>query len=128
MTKTKKIIKGLVGVFTLGYLAGVLSAPKSGKNSRKQIRDLSEASAKDIEKELKHALSQTQEALKQIVRDNPKLTDNLNRLKTSAEKQETKLRNILQAISGKKNVDDDFDEILKESRRLVKEMKHYLEK
>ena len=58
MNKTKKFAVGAVILAAAGYIAGILTAPKSGKQTRKDIVDTTKKGASEAEKQLKQLYSE----------------------------------------------------------------------
>jgi len=50
---TKRLALGTVFAAAVGYLTGILTAPKSGKETRKDIKDAAEHGMAEAEKQLK---------------------------------------------------------------------------
>ena len=80
MAKDRRIPGRGFSLLALGYVIGVLTAPRSGKRTRSKIKN-SKDRVSDIEKELKDLYSQTKTVLTKLSKDEPKLTENLKKLK-----------------------------------------------
>jgi gas vesicle protein len=60
----EKIVFGTLVAATVGYVVGLLTAPKSGKETREQIKDTSVKAIKEAETELKDLYKELSEAVK----------------------------------------------------------------
>lgn len=60
---TKKVIAGALVGLAAGYIAGVLTAPKSGKETREDIKQAGTKAIKEIERRLQVVYAQLDEAL-----------------------------------------------------------------
>ena len=56
MGKFKRALTGTLFVAAAGYVAGLLTAPKSGKETREDIRETIDRSRSETEKKLKELL------------------------------------------------------------------------
>lgn len=127
--KKKFMIFALItGIF--GFLAGILTAPKSGKETRKDIsKKAVEIKAESIEK-----LSSVEAELADLVKRLKGQTNSLN-AKARAEFNEASIRardaqnkskTVLKAIKTGKAENSDLDEALGQSKAAIKSLKKYL--
>lgn len=126
MAKAKNILKRSLGLFALGYGLGVLTAPRSGRQTRKHLKKAADNSVSDIEKDLKKVYSQTKDSLSEFNRKNPSLNSKLKTVSSSALKSQAKVKELLSAIHGQDNVDDDLSAALNSAKSSLAELKKYL--
>lgn len=128
MSKLKKVITGGFSLLAIGYALGILTAPKSGKQTRKRLRKTAKNSMYDMERDLKTIYSQTKNTLDQLAKDNPTLSSRYNNAKDLAEKSQHKLKGLISAIHGHDNVDEDLEAALKDAKSALMGLKSFLKK
>ncbi|HUY52962.1 MAG TPA: YtxH domain-containing protein [Candidatus Dormibacteraeota bacterium] len=115
---------------SLGYLAGLLTAKKSGANTRKDISDASkeiqkkaETTASNLYKELSGAIEQAEVKI-----DKGKLSvrNNLYRATTRANKVKSQANEILMAIKNGNADDKDLQKSVDSIKSAIKNLKNYL--
>jgi gas vesicle protein len=126
---TKAAISTLIGV-GIGYAAGVLTAPKSGKETRKSIQKSAIGVKKDAEKGLKNAHSE----LSKLIATSKKKSEKLG-AKTKkeligainkAQKAKDKSREILSAVHEGEAEDADLQKALEEAKKSLANLKKYI--
>jgi gas vesicle protein len=131
MATARKIVRRSLGLFALGYGLGILTAPRSGKQTRGKIKKTTNDSINsvtDIEKDLKKVYSQTKEILTNFSKENPTLNAKLKKTVSAAQKSQSKVKDLLSAIHGQDNVDDDLSAALKNAKKSLDEIKKYIKK
>lgn len=128
MSKLRKIAAGGFGLIALGYALGILTAPKSGKQTRKKIKKTAKNSVSDIERDLKTIYSQTKDTLDKLSKNNPEITSKYKDVKSTATKSQAKLKNILSSLHGQDNLDEDLTNALKDSKQVLADLKNFLKK
>lgn len=129
---TKKIAIGAVIAGAVGYVAGILTAPKSGKETRKDIKDKAGQLMVEAEKRLK----QLHTELNNLLNQGRKVADKLNgKARTELEKAmiaaaaaKEKARELLSAAHEGTAEDKDLDKAVKEVTKAVEHLKVYLTK
>ncbi len=116
-----------LGLIAVGYVLGLLTAPRSGKRTRTKIKNSKDLVA-DIEKDLKDIYSQTKEVLAKLAQEQPKLTEDLKKLKEQAMSSQSKVKDLLSAIHGHDNFDEDLTTTIKDAKKALESLKHYLSK
>lgn len=130
--KTKKIAVGAIIAAIAGYIAGLLTAPKSGKETRKDISDKAIKTKTEAEKTLKHLHSELDSLL-------TKATTQLKQLKSSASKEfiasvataklsKEKAREILSALHDGDADDKDLQKAVDQVKKSLDSLKKYLAK
>ncbi|HET8709211.1 MAG TPA: YtxH domain-containing protein [Candidatus Saccharimonadales bacterium] len=128
----KKLALGTGIAAVAGYVAGILTAPKSGKETRKDIKDAANKSLAEAEKELKKLHTE----LNGLINDGKKKSKDLKgkaekELNAAVDKAKTskeKARTVLSALHEGDAEDKDLQKAIAEANRAIKHMKTYLKK
>ncbi len=133
MTKnnsTKKIAVGAAIAGAVGYLAGILSAPKSGKETRADIADkageLKNSAASELEQlkdELKDKVAQVKAETKTL---SDKAKDELVDALAKAKDAQTKAAEVLKAVKAGEANDPELNKALNQARAALKNLNKYL--
>lgn len=133
MAKTfKKFAIGTLVAGAAGYVAGILTAPRSGKETREELKVAALRAKTDAERNLKKMHSQLSDVINQ---GNDRLKVAKSRAKTelqsaidSAVVAKEKARTILSAIHEGDAEDEDLDKAVKEVNKALTHLKSYLQK
>lgn len=129
---TKKIAIGSVIAVGAGYLAGILTAPKSGKETRKDIKDTTEKGLAAAEKVLKKTYSQlsdaTSKAKVQVKKLSGTAKKDLQMAIDFADTAKKKAGEILSDVHEGKPSDKNLEKALSESQKAFDNLKTYLKK
>lgn len=128
----RKLAVGALIAAGIGYAAGVLTAPKSGKDTRKDIQGAASAAKAKAEKSLKGLHSELGELIETgkskatDVKDLAKkdLTDAL----TKGQHAKEKVREILSALHEGDADDKDLKKAVSEATKAVEHLKKYVGK
>jgi gas vesicle protein len=120
----------IAGVF--GYLAGILTAPQSGKDTRQDIKDNAGKGLAEAEKELKKLHTELDKAIKQA-KDNSgdlrgRAKDEFNDFIESARDSKEKVREVLSAVHEGEAEDKDLAKAVKQANNALANLKKYLKK
>jgi gas vesicle protein len=129
---TKRIAIGTVLAAAVGYVTGILTAPKSGKETRKDIKDAAEQGMAEAEKQLKKLHTQMSDLIKEA-------QDKLSTAKGSGQKElqqaidmatkaKEKARELLSALHEGGAEDKDLKKAIKEANKSIDHLKSYLTK
>jgi len=128
----KRFAIGAAVAAGIGYVAGVLTAPKSGKDTRKDIQNAVSKARAEAEKQLKNLNSELTDLLAQAKTQGAKLTGaaktQLASAVTTAQKAKDKVRNLLSAVHEGDAEDEDLQKAIKEATNAVEHLKTYLKK
>jgi len=128
----KKVAIGSTIAAGIGYLAGILTAPKSGKDTRKDIKKTASKTAKDLEKELKNINQELDNAIKNTKKQGVKLTASAKKelagLQVKAADANEKLKEMISAVREGQSNDDDLRKAVKQANDSIKNLKKYLKK
>jgi gas vesicle protein len=133
MSKTvKKIAIGAAIAAVAGYVAGILTAPKSGKETRADIKNKADEAATEAERRLKAMHTELAQLIDQAKSASNKLSgkaktqyDDLFE-KSKVAKQ--KAREVLSALHEGDAQDEDLQKAIKESSNAIDHLKSYLKK
>jgi gas vesicle protein len=129
---TKKVAIGTVIAAGAGYLAGILTAPKSGKETRKDIKVTTEKGIAATEKVLKKTYSQLSEASSKAKVQVKKLSGtakkDLQMAIDFADTAKKKAGEILSDVHEGKPQDKNLAKALSESQKAFDNLKTYLKK
>jgi len=132
MAKGKNIAIGAAIAGVLGYVAGILTAPKSGKETRQDIKDKAVETKQEVEKRLKQLHSQLDELLAQGKELSAKLSDQAQKewekLAKAAAASKEKVRAVLSSIHEGGTKDKDLQKAVSEASAAVESLKEYLVK
>lgn len=128
--KRLAIGSAIAGVF--GYLAGILTAPQSGKDTRQDIKDNADKGLAEAEKDLKKIYTELDKTLKQAKINGDQLRgrakDELNDLTNKANDSKEKVREVLSAVHEGEAEDKDLSKAVKQANSALDNLKKYLKK
>lgn len=129
---TKRFAVGALLAGVAGYLAGILTAPKSGKETRDDIKNNANKLITDAEKELKDLHTQLTKnidtAKKLISKVSGQAREQLEKNINKATVTKQKVREILSAIHEDGAEDEDLKAAITDARQAIKNLKSYLSK
>jgi gas vesicle protein len=129
---TKRFIFGTIIAAISGYLAGILTAPKSGKETRKDIKTAAVQTAKASEKQLKRLQAEIDKAQAEaktvLAKLSGKAKVGLNEAITNADDAKSKIKQVLSAASSGKVEDKDLQKAVKEAANAVDHLKTFFTK
>jgi len=128
----KKFAVGTMIAAAAGYLAGILTAPKSGKETREDIKNSVEHSVTEAERQLKKlhtelntAISEATTRLEEV---NGKARAELKKAMDSSQSVKEKAREILSAVHEGHADDKDLKKAITEAEKAVESLRRYLGK
>lgn len=128
----KRLAVGSTAAAVAGYLAGVLTAPKSGKETREDIKNTANKGLGEAEKELKKLHTE----LDKVINDakasggkaGAKAKQELNDLVAKAKDSKEKAREVLSAIHEGDSSDQELAKAVKQGRNALNNLRTYLKK
>lgn len=115
-----------------GYVAGILTAPKSGKQTREDLRTAAENSRVEAEKDLKRLHTELDKVIKDAKASGSKLgvkaQAELNELIEKAKDTKEKTREIISAVHEGDAEDQDLKRAVKNANLALKNLRKYLKK
>ena len=128
----KRVAIGSTVAAAAGYVAGVLTAPKSGKKTRADIRVATERSRSEAEKDLKRLHTELDKAVKDAKAGSGKLgakaQKELSELVDKAKDTKEKAREVLSAIHEGDADDQDLKRAVRNASLAAKNLRKYLKK
>jgi gas vesicle protein len=133
MGKTvKKLAIGAAVAGAAGYIAGILTAPKSGKQTRGDLADVTQRGISEAEKDLKKLHTELNDLLGQAKDKSNNLSgktqSELNDLLDKAKDTKEKAREMLSAVHEGGAEDKDLRKAIKDANKAVDHIKDYLKK
>lgn len=129
---TKKFAVGAVLAGVVGYVAGILTAPKSGKQTREDVKQTASKAKVAAEKQLKmlHAELTTlaDQLAIQTKQAKTSVDKELNKALSKAAASKDKVRQTLSAIHEGGADDKDLDKAIKEAKQAVEHLKNFVTK
>lgn len=129
--ETKRFAIGSIIIGGLGYLAGILTAPKSGKETRKDVVNAAVKAKVQAEKELKklHAeitkqLNRAKEAGKKLHKDHKA---DLDKLVATANNARIKAKQMLSNLHDGDAEEKDLQKAINDVSEAVNSLKDYLD-
>lgn len=129
---TKKFALGTVIAAAAGYVAGILTAPKSGKETREDIKNATEQGISEAERQLKRLhteLNATIADAKTIATDlKGRAEEDLKQATEAAGVVKEKARELLSAVHEGQADDKDLQKAIKESTKALDHLKTFIKK
>lgn len=132
MGKFKKIAAGAGLAAAAGYIAGLLTAPQSGKETREDIKDAAVKGKTEVEKELKKLHTELSDVINQVTTKGSDVSGRAKKelkkaLDTASDAKE-KAREVLSAVHEGDAADKDLKRALTDATRALDHLKTYLKK
>jgi len=128
----KKWALGALLAALIGYIGGILTAPKSGKETRADIKDAAERGVAEAEKQLKKLHTQMAEMIAQA-KEKIGTVNGIGRkdLQTAIDKamvMKEKARELLSALHEGGAEDKDLQKAIDDSTKAIENLKAFLKK
>lgn len=127
-----KLAFGAALAAVAGYVAGLLTAPKSGKDTRKDIKDKAAETYTAAEKELKKLHTELGDSLAEanvrLQTLKEKEGARLNDLMGKSKQAKDKAREVLTGVHEGEFEDKDLQKAIKEATKAVEDLRNYLKK
>ena len=128
----KRLAVGSTVAAVAGYVAGILTAPKSGKETRGDIKDTADKGFAEAEKDLKKLHTELDKTIKEakVASDKAgvKAKKELGELIDKAKDTKEKAREVLSAIHEGDAEDKDLKKAVKDAGNSIKHLRKYLKK
>lgn len=129
---TSKIAIGALFAAVVGFLAGILTAPKSGKETREDIKEGTAKVVANTEKELKVLHTEISDLIANAKTKGADFTGKakaeLDDLTAKAEVSRQKAREVISGFHEGDSDDKDLGRAIKESKQAIEHLKTYLKK
>jgi gas vesicle protein len=128
----KRIAIGGTIAAAAGYIAGVLTAPKSGKETRHDIKAAADRGRQEAEKDLKRLHTELDAVLKQAKGKSKKLSKTAEKeytdLVEKAQDTKEKAREMLSAIHEGDAEDQDLKRAIKDANKALEHLRDFIKK
>ena len=128
----KRLAIGSTVAAAAGYVAGVLTAPKSGKETRGDIKQAANKGMAEAEKDLKKLHTELDKAIKDAKtasdKAGSKAKKEIAELLVTAKQTKQKAREVLSALHEGEAKDKDLSKALKDAKTATKHLRSYLKK
>jgi gas vesicle protein len=129
---TKKWAIGTFFAAIAGFAAGILTAPKSGKETRKDIKKTTLNSLAEAEKQLKNLYDQLTELITEAQTDfgavSTKTKEQLEVVLTAAKQAKAKAKELLSTIHKGNTRDQDLQKAINDVTKAINHLKTFLKK
>lgn len=129
---TKRFAVGAVVAAAAGYVAGILTAPKSGKETRQDIKETTARAYTAAEKELKVLHTELSKLMDEAGKRADTLKgvaqEDLKKVVATAKVAKEKARELLSAVHEGQADDKDLKKAVDEAKQAVDHLKKYLKK
>lgn len=132
MGKFKRFAVGTLIAGAAGYVAGILTAPKSGKETRKDIKDAKDRTISEAEKQLKRAHTELNDLIDQAKERGEDLRgrgkSQLDDATSMASSAKGKVREMISAVREGEAEDRELQKAMKDASKAIDHLKKYLKK
>lgn len=131
-SSAKKFTIGALIAAAAGYAAGILTAPQSGKETRRDIKEGVVKGVTEAEKELKKLYAELNKLIDTIKATTDKIGDSASKeaadLIGKAKDTREKIRQMLSAVHEGDAQDTDLQKAIKDATDAIEHLKAYLKK
>lgn len=128
----KKFALGAAIAAAAGYVAGLLTAPKAGKDTRQDIKDSAAKGVAEAEKQLQHAQDELKSVLDDATNKGSKLSkkakEELEDLVSQAGEAKDKVTEVAKALKSGAAEDKELQRALDDAKKAVKHLRAYMSK
>lgn len=129
---TRRFAIGALIAGAAGYVFGLLTAPKSGKETRQDIKDTAVRGMREAERQLKKLHTELNDVLAEASERADKLSgkakEELEAAVEVTRKAKETAREILSAVHEGRAEDKDLEKAIKDAQKAVDHLKSYLKK
>jgi gas vesicle protein len=128
----KRLAVGTLIAGAAGYVAGILTAPKSGKETRADIKQTADKTIAEAEKQLKNAHTELNELINTAKKQGKDLSGKgkaqLDDVTDKANDVKEKLRELISAVREGEADDKELKRAMQDAKHSVDHLKKYLKK
>jgi len=132
MRKESKLALGAALATGIGFVAGILSAPRSGWRTRQKLAKSASKARVDSEKQLKQLYSDLQNLIKEsetrVKKSKIKVDKEFKKQLENSKKTRVKVKMLLSAIHGGEATDPDLKNMLLEAKNAKTNLSNFLKK
>ncbi len=129
---TKRFALGTVVAAAAGFLAGILTAPQSGKETRQEIKDTTTRGMREAERQLKKLHTELNDVLAEAGERTNKLSgkakEELEVAVQATRRVKETARDILSAVHEGRAEDKELEKSIKDAKKAIAHLKTYLKK
>jgi len=129
---TRRFAIGAMIAGIAGYLAGLLTAPKSGRETRQDIKDTTARGMREAERQLKRLHTELNDVLAEASERAEKLSglarEEFDVAVDATRLAKEKARQILSAVHEGRAEDKELEKAIKDAQKAVSHLKDYLKK
>lgn len=129
---TKRFAIGAMIAGIAGYLAGLLTAPQSGKETRQDIKDTAVRGMREAERQLKKLHTELNDVLAEATERADKLSgkakEELEVAVEATRRAKETAREILSAVHEGRADDKELEKAIKDAQKAITHLKGYLKK
>jgi gas vesicle protein len=127
----KKWAIGAIVAAAAGFVAGILTAPKSGKETREDIKNTANRVVSEVEKQLKKLHSEMnvviEDAKKLLTGKSGKAKEDISKALHAAKEKQVKVKELLSALrDGGASDDPELKKALKEAHSALDHLKSFM--
>ncbi len=130
MLKRFMVVVGLAAA--AGYVTGILTAPKSGKETRDDVRKAAQSGLTEAERQLKNLSGELADLLNEAKKQSAKMSDKargeLDGLIEKARAAREKAREVVSAVHEGDAEDDDLKLAVNQANSAFRHLRDYLKK
>lgn len=123
---------GAVVAGLAGFVAGILTAPKSGKETRQDIKNVAVKAKSEAEKNLKHLHSELNKALAEVKEKGAELSGKAKSeyedIVEKAKNAKEKVRDVLSSLHDGDAEDPDLKKALKDAKDALSNLEKFVKK
>lgn len=128
----KQVVATVLVALAAGYVAGILTAPKSGKETRQDIREVTDRAVREAESRLKFAYSELSQLLANAADQAQVLTGKakveLEALVGKANIAKEKVRQVISSVHEGEATDGDLNAAVNDVESTIENLKKFLDK
>lgn len=128
----KRLAIGTLVAGAAGYVAGILTAPKSGKETRKDIKTTADKTVSSAEKQLKRTHTELNDLLDEAKKRGKDLKGKskaqFDEASSTATTAKEKLREVISAVREGEADDKELQKAMKDAAKAMDHLKAYLKK
>ena len=129
---TKRFAVGTAIAAAAGFLTGILTAPKSGKETRKDIKDAAASSISEAERQLKRLHTELNDVIAQAKDHGDRLSgktkEELDVAMQATKQVKEMVREILSAVHEGRAEDKELNKAITDAQKAVKHLRSYIKK
>jgi gas vesicle protein len=132
LKNAKKFALGASLAAAVGYVAGILTAPKSGKETRQDLKDTANEASEKVEENLQKLHDELVAMINKVKINSSELggqaKEEFDKLVAKASEAKLKTSEVLTAFKGGKTNDKDLSQAVDQATEAVNHLREYLKK